>query len=1464
MAQFGKDLENFNAHQIVKIVGSETNENYTVYILMVHVSPYTWTVRHRYSDFHELHEKLMSICKLDKNLLPGKKLFGNQNESFIKKRQNDLEVYIQTILYSFAQKLPHPLASFLHFEKYEIHGITQSMAEELYHRGDILLQNREVYTVTPLQLYSLTERLKLPEPTCESGDVKKDIGHILDFITRLKNLKVCSGEPVGTSDIDMNKLKFDLTLFKSLQSLTLVKCNWRFIEGLETVKQTLSTINVHYTVGATRDIVLQDVPHWREEDGTLVVSYWEHIKHADFSNNSIKAIDDSVQLMPRIEQLNLSHNQIDCIQHLQWLSEMTSLDLSYNLITSQEALHTKLGNLKILNLARNKLETLQGFSKLFSLETLDVSHNKISQVEEVQSVCSLPCLENFLLIGNPVTIVLDYRTRTLAMFGDRVNEVTLDKEKASQKELDTVAVLQAIQKSKDRSSKKVARDAQMSESYVSEGSSISIISATSQSTSGNQVKERSSIVPLVHRYKLYTKTSGYSSSFVRDLNSGSSNKAQWIVPEDEIKRTMELKLSEEDEGRIFIMDQSNTLSMDTSQVNLSSSQNIIDSTSSQNMEPDGVENNYYPVPLHSEEPILKVKKLNISSLPGIVHLEFTSWLHKHLFGEESDDMYLQEKLVNIMWCNIVQYSKPETFLPVCAVMTERRIFILLLSGKDSGFPEVPDMETFYILPLSNIQQVLVGVCYSYIRLEEAFVGSFGTFALLMPDSDSGKAFYDDLCSLFGKEKDSGELDVINCSQSSDLTQQIFDMEEEHGLCTGRIAFACHGRNPGSSTSSYLLLSENYIYIMKENCLFWPKPTFEVSAFEKSENFETLKQYSVEAKISEMTMYSSVSKAHAENQNSLKSNNLAQAFSPSGNKVPGVEFSYFGLSAMFHELLGTHKFDYFFPSTKARNMFWDRLTNLRAEHAHRMSPSTREEPEGGNESSDSLDLQNQNQNQLEQDGPDNTTLDECTDSWEKEDIVGELGSSIPRRETLEYGKISVEGERKMRSKTEIVLPVTLHSPDGEQHLPSYTWSYLTPELSKYLKSCLDSYNLVHSLSAKLGAIMALNGETLVQHFHQCFVPVGVEGEELHHVLWSNVVPYTNPNTEIVTLIMLSNRAVYLVSDACLQRSHSLGRPSWKTHARHVSDSMIGFQSRTADKHHSAGILCSSEGNGSIVKPYKILEFSEICQVNIGLFDQCIRLTGDSGESVFTIVTRDPVSTSTFMKNLSAMLSLSMSSPMLDKSSCDLEQDFYKAFHKRTKTTIEGMEYIHPSKVKFCYPGDEAVSDLLFIINEHLKLMSLRAGKDHILTYVLGYLSHGGGPGCALIPPEPQSIILTNDCVCFVAEDVVSYPLPDFVRGLPLRPRQKVTEIRKIEYVKRLQFTTKNSREITLVFSDEKEDLVLVQDHYSLKKKTEGRKSPPEVTVKCLIESEKEFNKFVQLFKAQWKEKHNGNEVPIQVE
>lgn len=62
--------------------------------------------------------QLVSSCKLERNLLPPKKLFGNQSEAFIKRRLGDLETYLQTIMYFLVNRLPPPLAAFLDFNKY--------------------------------------------------------------------------------------------------------------------------------------------------------------------------------------------------------------------------------------------------------------------------------------------------------------------------------------------------------------------------------------------------------------------------------------------------------------------------------------------------------------------------------------------------------------------------------------------------------------------------------------------------------------------------------------------------------------------------------------------------------------------------------------------------------------------------------------------------------------------------------------------------------------------------------------------------------------------------------------------------------------------------------------------------------------------------------------------------------------------------------------------------------------------------------------------------------------------------------------------------------------------------------------------------------------------------------------------------------------------------------------------------
>uniref|UniRef100_A0A3P8U8C2 Nischarin n=1 Tax=Amphiprion percula TaxID=161767 RepID=A0A3P8U8C2_AMPPE len=441
----------------VCVVGSELVENYTVYIIDVTDGRHRWTVKHRYSNFHDLHEKLAAEKKVDRRLLPPKKILGKNSKSLVERRQKELELYLQTLLLQFPQATPTALACFLHFHLYEINGITAALAEELFHKGEQLLQAGEVFCLRPLQLYSVSQQLRLAKPTCCNGDARTDLGHILDFTCRLRYLKVSRG-PVGSSNIQESSLPFDLSVFKSLLQIQISDCSSEQIEGLSTLRTSLETMNVHQSTQSMMSVLVPEAaefPQWEPEGAesvcpvTALVPVWRQLTTLDLSHNGISCIDTSVRLIPKVEFLDLSSNQLFSVENLQHLYNLVHVDLSYNNLQVLEAVHTRLGNIKTLNLAGNQLQNLSGLSKLYSLVNLDLSQNQLDQLEEIRNIGSLPCLEKLSLAANPMCIIPDYRTKVLAQFGDRAAEVCLDSRVTTEKELDTVEVLKAIQKAKE-------------------------------------------------------------------------------------------------------------------------------------------------------------------------------------------------------------------------------------------------------------------------------------------------------------------------------------------------------------------------------------------------------------------------------------------------------------------------------------------------------------------------------------------------------------------------------------------------------------------------------------------------------------------------------------------------------------------------------------------------------------------------------------------------------------------------------------------------------------------------------------------------------------------------------------------------------------------------------------------------------------------------------------------------------
>lgn len=171
---------------------------------------------------------------------------------------------------------------------------------------------------------------------------------------------------------------------------------------------------------------------------------WKKLTTINFASNNINKVDWAIKLVPKLQHLNLSSNKLSELCDISCLHDLQVLNLSMNKFVICENWHAKIGNILKIDLSQNKIESLQGFTKLYSLESLDLSCNVIDNIEEVQHICNLPCLEYLWLTANPVASTIDYRVKVIEQFNARISEICLDNEKASEKEMDTARVLQAL------------------------------------------------------------------------------------------------------------------------------------------------------------------------------------------------------------------------------------------------------------------------------------------------------------------------------------------------------------------------------------------------------------------------------------------------------------------------------------------------------------------------------------------------------------------------------------------------------------------------------------------------------------------------------------------------------------------------------------------------------------------------------------------------------------------------------------------------------------------------------------------------------------------------------------------------------------------------------------------------------------------------------------------------------------
>lgn len=442
-------LQHCRECNIVISQAETTTDRVTYYDIRVNVGDVTWTVRKRYREFLELHEKLVSEHMVTKDILPGKKMIGNKDPDFVERRRVGLEIYLQTVL-SFLQKsMPDELFSFLEFDKYDIILIMKKLAADFLKNGDTYLLSDNGFHFNVLLLHAISERLKLPCPDSENNEY--NFSHVLEFCSKLKYLAVRGGNHyVGTSNITYNKLNFELSSFKNVNKFECYNIASNMIYNLKTLRDTVRVITVYNSkLKSPEDILLSDYVHkdWSCDCDPSMV--WNKIKVVDFSWNEIQSLESLTVLTPNATTINLNGNMLVTIENMTPLTHLSHLSLSCNNISEVHDLHTKLGNVTCINLSSNKITNLKAFSKLFSLEMLDLGSNCVMDIEQIKHLNGLQNMNYLVLSGNPVSTIVDYRIKVLGMLNKNTSDFCLDNERPTQKELDTVAVMNALRMAKE-------------------------------------------------------------------------------------------------------------------------------------------------------------------------------------------------------------------------------------------------------------------------------------------------------------------------------------------------------------------------------------------------------------------------------------------------------------------------------------------------------------------------------------------------------------------------------------------------------------------------------------------------------------------------------------------------------------------------------------------------------------------------------------------------------------------------------------------------------------------------------------------------------------------------------------------------------------------------------------------------------------------------------------------------------
>ncbi|CAN6478683.1 unnamed protein product [Victoria cruziana] len=158
-------------------------------------------------------------------------------------------------------------------------------------------------------------------------------------------------------------------------------------------------------------------------------------------------MDESLHLLPAAETLDLSRNRFAKIDNLSGCTRLRYLDLGFNHLRTISSLTEVSCPIVKLVLRSNALTSLRGIENLKLLEGLDLSYNIISQFSEIETLGSLPFLQNLLLEGNPICHARCYRAQVFSYFTNS-ERLKLDEKRMDNKDFWKMKIIRSGRRGK--------------------------------------------------------------------------------------------------------------------------------------------------------------------------------------------------------------------------------------------------------------------------------------------------------------------------------------------------------------------------------------------------------------------------------------------------------------------------------------------------------------------------------------------------------------------------------------------------------------------------------------------------------------------------------------------------------------------------------------------------------------------------------------------------------------------------------------------------------------------------------------------------------------------------------------------------------------------------------------------------------------------------------------------------------